>query len=437
MRTTWLLLLLLVPTSLWAQTLSDPSQFDKYLNRPITRITLTGNNITKTHVITRELTVKVGEPLTLEAATESISNLINLDIFSSVTVTPTLDGDGVALDFEVREMPWIIPFIKLKYNEQNGWSAGLSVSSLNLVGRDIRLSAYWLFLGGTNAFSFIGSWPWITGNHISLDLALEHLIRDDTLNEFEEESYIFQPIIGTYLGENGRLRGAFTWFQMKSDSTGRTLSADNRDDLFSIGGSIGWDSRDSWTDPHHGWHTELAVAKVGDPLPGDGEFWRGILDLRRYQPLARSQTLAIGSLFSMNTGTVGVDFPEYLMYRMGGANSIRGYNVDELGRVLFGQNQIILTVEYQWRILPFREYTVWKWPFRAGLQAAAFADWGNAWNEGQSPRGRGKAGFGIGLRPLVPAVNMLRFDFAVSGEGDFVFNFGINPKFDAQRLRLR
>jgi outer membrane protein assembly factor BamA len=294
-----------------------------------------------------------------------------------------------------------------------------------------------LFLGGTNAFSFIGSWPWIAGNHISLDLRLEHLIRDDTLNEFEEDSYIFQPVLGTYLGEHGRLKGQFTWFQMNSDSTGRTLSPDNTDNIFSIGGSIGWDSRDSWTDPHSGWHNELAVGKVGDPLPGDGDFWRGIFDFRRYQPLARDHTLAIGSLFSINTGTVGVDYPEYLMYRMGGANSIRGYNLDELGRVLFGQNQIILTIEYQWRILPFREYTVWKWPFRAGLQAAAFADWGNAWNEGQSLRDRGKAGFGIGLRPLVPAVNMMRLDIGVSEDGDVVFNFGINPKFDAQRLRLR
>jgi outer membrane protein assembly factor BamA len=313
---------------------------------------------------------------------------------------------------------------------------GPTVSSLNLFGRDIKVSAYWLF-GGTNSFSFIGSWPWIAGNHLSLDLTLQHLIRDDTLNEFEENSRIFRPVIGTFIGEHGRLKGTVSWFQMNSDSTGRTLDPDNEDNFLSIGGSIGWDSRDNWNDPHAGWNTEFAVAKTGDPLRGNGDFWRFILDLRRYQPLGARQTLAIGSLISINTGTVGIDYPEYLMYRMGGANSIRGYNLDELGRVLFGQNQAILTVEYQLTIMPFREYTVWKWPFRAGLQAAAFADWGNAWNEGQSPRDRGKAGFGIGLRPLVPAINMLRLDFGVSQDGDVVFNFGVNSKFFAQRERLR
>ena len=179
------------------------------------------------------------------------------------------------------------------------------------------------------------------------------------------------------------------------------------------------------------------IAKTGDPLPGNGDTWRIVFDLRRFQPVTKTQTLAMGSLISFNTGAVGVDYPEYFMYRMGGANSIRGYKLDELGSVLFGQNQIILTIEYQFLIMPFREYDVWKWPFRAGLQIAAFADWGNAWNEGQSLRDRGRFGFGVGLRPLVPAVNMLRLDLGVGRGGDFVFNFGIHTKFDAQRLRLR
>jgi outer membrane protein assembly factor BamA len=87
--------------------------------------------------------------------------------------------------------------------------------------------------------------------------------------------------------------------------------------------------------------------------------------------------------------------------------------------------------------MPFREYVIWKWPFRAGMQFAAFADWGNAWNEGQSLRDLGKAGFGVGLRPLLPAINMLRLDLGVSEDADVVFNFGIDTKFDAQRERLR
>jgi outer membrane protein insertion porin family len=413
MRITWLLLLLLlaglIPGTSSAQDEVDEKLFDPYWNLPIINITLAGNKITKEHVITRELTLEVGDSLTLDAVKESVQNLMNLDIFSSVTVTPTLEAEGVAIDFTVREMPWIIPYIKLKYNEENGWSIGPTVSSLNLFGRGIKLSAFWLF-GGTNTFSFIGSWPW---------------------------SYQFEPWIGTFIGKPGRLKGTVSWFQMNSDSAGRTLEPDNQDNFIMVAGSIGYDTRDSWTNPTRGWHNELLVGKFGDPLPGDGDSWRVILDLRRYQSLTKRQALAFGSLASMNTGTVGVAYPEYLMYRMGGANSIRGYNLDELGPILFGQNQIILTAEYQYMVMPFREYKIWKWPFRAGLQLAAFADWGNAWNEGQSLRDRGRFGAGVGIRAMVPAVNMVRFDFGVSEDGDVVFNFGIHAKFDAQRDRLR
>jgi len=414
-----------------------------YIGRTVTEVTVSGHNVTKEFVIRRELQVMVGEPFTPENASESITNLLNLDIFSSVTVTPMLDSTvtpldsaGVIVDFEVREMPWIIPYIKLKYNEQNGWSIGPTVTAFNLTGRDIKLSAYALF-GGTTTWSFIGSWPWITGNHVSLDLALEHLVRDDILNHFEEDSYRFIPWIGTFIGDNGRLRGTAGWFQMSSDSTGRTLDPDNTDNFYMIGGSVGYDSRDSWTDPRHGWHNELQIGKIGDPLPGNGDWWQAVFDIRRYQPMTKSQTLAMGSLISINTGTVGTDFPEYFMYRMGGANSIRGYNLDELGHVLFGQNQVILMAEYQLVVMPFREYRVWKWPFRAGLQFAAFADYGTAWNEGESLDGRAKFGAGVGARPMLPGINMLRFDFGVSQDGDVVFNFGVQAKFDAQRLRLR
>ena len=407
--------------------------FKKYIGRPVTRITIQGNDVTKEFVIRREIALEIGEPLTDEAAAKSVSNMMNLDIFSSVTVTPTLDGDGVAVDFDVNEMPWIIPYIKLKYNEENGWSVGPTVTAFNLAGRDIKLSAYALF-GGTTTFSFIGSWPWIVGNHLSLDLALEHLNRDDTLNEFEEDSYRFIPWIGTFIGESGRLRGSVGWFQMSSDSAGRTLDPDNTDDFFAVAGSIGYDTRDSWTNPHIGWHNELQIARIG----GSGDWTQYIFDVRRYQPMwGKKHTLAMGGLVSHNTGEVGVDFPEYFMYRMGGANSIRGYVLDDLGRVLFGQNQAILTFEYQYLVMPFREYKVIKWPFRAGLQLAAFADYGTAWNNGQSLDGQAKFGAGIGARPLLPGINMLRFDFGVSEDGDVVFNFGVQTKFDAQRLRLR
>jgi outer membrane protein insertion porin family len=436
MRIAWLVVLVCFPSGVLAAQSSDIDRYAEYNGQIVKAINLSGYKITKEYVITRELKIAVGQPFELAAMKTSVQNLLNLDIFASVNVTMQAESGGVSVDMVFREMPWIIPYLKFKYNEENGWSVGPTVSSLNLTGRDISLSAYMLF-GGTTTWSFVGDWPWITGNHVSLDLSLIHLVRDDTLNEFEETSYQFTPWLGTYLGENGRLQGTISWFQMHSDSTGRTLDPDDTDNLYSVGGAIGWDTRDSWSNPTDGWNSTLTIGKTGDPLPGNGDSWRFVLDGRRYQPVAKRQSLALGTLASFNTGKVGVDYPEYLMYRMGGANSIRGYLLDDLGPILYGQNQLIVTGEYHFLLMPFKQYGVLKWAFRAGLQLAAFADWGTAWNEGQNLGDRGKFGWGVGIRPLVPAIDMVRFDFGVSQEGDVVFNFGINTKFEAQLQRIR
>ena len=416
----------------FADEASLKKHLEKYKGQTVTQITITGNKSTKEYVIRREIQLVVGEPATLEAAWESVTGLLNLDIFSEIVVTAKEDSGGVAVNFDVHEMPPLIPYFKFKYNEENGWSIGPAVTAFNLAGRDIKLSGYVLF-GGTTTYSIVGSYPWITGNHVSLDLDLVHLNRDDTLNEFEEKSYQFTPWLGTFIGKSGRLKGSIGWFQMGSDSTGRTLDPDNTDDFAYAAGAIGYDTRDSWTNAHRGWNNQLQIGYFG----GSGDWWEAIIDLRRYQQLFRWNTLAMGTLFSLNSGTVDVDFPEYFMYRMGGANSIRGYLLDDLGPVLYGQNQAILTAEYQWEIMPWQAYKVIKWSFRAGLQLAAFVDYGTAWNNGQSTDGRWKFGYGVGIRPMLPAVNVVRFDMGVSQYGDIVFNFGVQTKFDAQRLRLR
>ena len=89
----------------------------------------------------------------------------------------------------------------------------------------------------------------------------------------------------------------------------------------------------------------------------------------------------ISGLASLQSGTVDVDIPVYMTYHMGGANSIRGYDVLELGKKIFGKNQLIGTAEYSFTVLPLRRWDVWKFAFRLGLDFALFADVGTAWSE--------------------------------------------------------
>ena len=123
---------------------------------------------------------------------------------------------------------------------------------------------------------------------------------------------------------------------------------------------------------------------------------------------------------------------------MGGSNSIRGYDINELGRRLAGKNQLINTFEYRFPLLDSREYELLGLPADLGLAGALFIDTGLAWNESKEfGLDRTRTGFGLGLRILAPAVDMTRFDIGFDTEGNWKIHFATFSKPRAQRSRLR
>ncbi len=416
----------------WADPVGFPTPGSAE-GRTVTTIELTGHKVTREYVITREIRTRVGESFHPDILAADVQRLENLSVFADIGVDAEPDGKGVRLRFRFKEMPSWVPLPGFSYTEEDGFAAGPKLSALNLFGRDMSLTAR-AYFGSANQYSVSYSWPWISGNHRSFNFYGARLSRADTLNGFEETSYEFTPRVGTYLGEHGRLEGKFSLFRMKSDVDGKTLDPDNEDTLPRLGAALGWDSRDSWNNPRRGWQNELELWRTG----GDGNFWSMNLDLRRWFPTTSRQRLMLNSLLSLQSGTVGEDLPVYLIYRMGGANSIRGYEIADLGRRLYGKNQLIGTAEYSFNLMPLRRFDLWKFALRLGLDVALFADGGIAWSEpGEFAWHRGRGGIGGGLRLLVPGSEMVRFDAGWSEEGGFQFHFGSGSKPVAQRLRLR
>jgi outer membrane protein assembly factor BamA len=291
-----------------------------------------------------------------------------------------------------------------------------------------------VFFGGASQRFARLTWPWISGNHVSLDFNGGLLQRDDTLNGFREKSWEFTPWLGTWLGENGRLRGTVSYFRMNSDVDGKTLDPDNEDQFLRVAGSLGWDTRDSWRDPRRGWLNEIEVWRTA----GDGDFWTMNLDLRRYQPIARRQHLLLAGLLTLQSGTVGEDLPGYFTYYLGGANSIRGYAIEALGPELNGKNQLLTTAEYNLRLLDIERRDFWKWSYSLGLQLALFGDLGLAWDDSHEfSWKRFRGGVGAGLRILVPGAEQVRLDVGWSADGGLHFHFASGNKPTGQRRRPR
>jgi len=414
----------------------DPlARYDGFL---VTSVDVAGYQVTKPFVIRREIRAQVGDDFSAATVAADLTRIENLGIFSSqwVTVTPT--DSTVALVYQVREMPWIVPYPIVAYTEVDGFSAGAGVASVNMLGRSIILAAAGT-VGGVDAFSLAFTHPWITGNHIGVSAVLSDDRRFDPLNDFREHSREITPWVGRWVGDAGRVAATVGWFQMNADRDGITVSPDRRDDFLRFGIRGGIDTRNSWRNPCNGWNNELALMWIEGLGAGESSWPLLEVDLRRYQPVfGYRNALIVGALLSWQDGQAGTEVPGYLQYRMGGANSIRGYDIGVLGRELYGKNQFIATVEYQHQLIRLREFRYNKWSVSAGLDLAVFMDLGNAWNLAPGfNTANSRRGFGVGLRFLVPAVNEIRTDVAVGEDGEVFFHLGVGEKLSAQRNRLR
>lgn len=407
------------------------ADLEPYRGQTIAEIRLAGHRITRDYVITREIWSHEGDPLDPDLIAEDIIRLENLAIFGSVTVTPTASESGVELDFEFTEMPWIVPYPAIKWNEQNGFSGGLGVSSPNFMGRGVTLSTSAVF-GGTTNVSFRGAHPWISGDHLSVELLAYHTERENTLLEFQEASDRVEVTVGYHIGRFGRMSGNIGYWGVASDKEGITLQPDDRDDMFLAGFTVGYDSRDSWRVPHRGWDARI----VSEQLLGDAQTRTVTLDVTRYQPIVDRHTIAFGPLVSLRSGEIGAEVPSYDLFFLGGANSVRGYALDVLGKEISGKNRLLGSAEYRYLLLPVRALHLMKWSIAVGLEVAAFTDAGVIWSEpNEFNLDRTRFGYGAGVRVLFPVVDMIRFDVGVSEFGDVEFNFGIRSMFDARSLR--
>ncbi len=435
-RTLGALLLALGPTAASAQLDITPLLVDE--GRTVEAIEIEGRNVTRENVVTREIHTTVGEPFETATAIADLQRLQNMQVFSEIhlEVEPG-KGDAVRVKFVLKEMNSWLPTLAAQYTEENGFSVGPGIAALNLTGRNIRLTGSAIF-GGTTQIWTDFNWPWITGHHMGLRGRGALLERTDSLNEFEETSYELTLRPSRFLGEHGRLGAGFQLLTVASDRDGKTLSSTNKDLLISLEASIGWDTRDAWSNPKGGWKNELVISKTGGALGGDADFWRLIVDLRRWQSTFPRQRLMLSGLMSLQGGEVGVGLPEYIQFRLGGANTIRGYDIEELGRTLFGRNQLLGTAEYSFRVVPMRRFDFWKLSFRLGLELALFGDVGVAWTESRDLNAnRARAGLGAGVRLLIPGSEMVRVDVGWSPEGGFRLHLSGGTKPERQRQRLR
>jgi outer membrane protein insertion porin family len=376
----------------------------------IKEIRILGLKRTKEYIVRRELISKVGDPFLEENLETEFSRLDLLDIFSKITIAPSLKEDGVVLTYTFVETFPFIPTVSVQITDENAVAAGGGFKTPNLFGRDIFLWTR-LLMGGATTVEFWLVNPWVTGNHLGYWLKYYHRERDNLIGDFFETANEFSFEIGSYLGEYGRIGGEFEFTNIRSNTTGTTLSPDNSDNMTRVRFYLGYDSRDRFSDTRKGWWNELSIAKEFKIFKNSSNFYQVDFDIRRYQPLPfwDRHTLAVFSLLTLRTGEVGIDIAPWQQFGVGGTNTIRGWEY----AYQKGKNQFVNTLEYRITVLRPRLITLpLNIHFWGGVQICLFGDFGIAWNQrNQFKVNNFISGYGVGLRILVPIVGMTRIDF--------------------------
>jgi outer membrane protein assembly factor BamA len=396
----------------------------------VREIRVTGLRKLPPDAVIRHLATRTGEPFRTRTLALDQRRLDELRLFSAVDIRPELDAGAVVLHVAVTETLRVLPVVMLRVTDENGVSAGGGVRTINLLGRETQSGASVLF-GGDESVNVIVDRTTITPGTWSRHTGISYSSRQNTLYDFDERATTVEARVARNFTHGLRVGGLASLLAVDTGSSGASLSADGEDLVPTLGAFLTFDTLDSSTNPRNGTWAEAEV----NWLSGDARSWTFIVDGRRFQRLSDRHGLGIFSLASVQTGEVGVDLPEYLQFALGGANTVRGW---ALGSQT-GRSQFIGTGEYTFVARQVTPFSVFGINAYAGVQLAAFADVGLAWTDSTDRKWASALdGYGVGVRLLVPFVDLIRVDVAWGEPGRGATGyFGVSLKAARQRQRVR
>jgi outer membrane protein assembly factor BamA len=395
---------------------------------PIREVRITGLRHVASESVERHLGTRVGQPYRRAAIEAARRRLDELRLFASIAFDPQLVNEGVTLHVAVTETLRLLPFVVVRVTDENGLSAGPGLRAINLLGRESQASVAMRF-GGEVGVSASVDRTTVSPGTWARHLGVSHNTRENSLYGFDEAATTADGRFALNWGQGLRTGASADLLVIGVDES---ATAEGRTDVIpTLGAFLTWDGLDSATNPRTGTWGEVEVNR----RMHDAASWTFILDGRRFQRLSARQGIGLFSLATFQTGAVGDGLPDYLQFDLGGANSVRGWSLGSRR----GRHQWIGTAEYSFVLRPLQAFSVAGVNLYAGVQLAAFADLGWTSNDGADPaKASAIDGYGLGLRFLVPFVDLVRLDVAWGepGRGATAY-FGVALKAARQRQRVR
>ncbi len=392
----------------------------------IDKIYIDGNNVTKDHVIRREIVIKEHEPFNVTKTRRSQERIFNLGFFRDINLdVDQVNNNTVDLIFKVEEKPTGMATIGAGYSSEDGVIGNLQISKANLFGRGQKLSFMWEFGKRKQNYQVSFFEPYLFGSFISFGTDLfdmtrsrDYVYTDDNgirkTDVYTEKHQGAAIKFGRRFFDDYLVNVSYGFDRVKIYDVDDDTSVNHmplveeqkkgEQDTSSITTTFSRDTRDNVFFTRRGTYTRLSVKYAGGALGGNNNFVKGLFNHSRFYNVFWNFVLA----FNLDAGKVdsftpSKEVPIYERFYIGGSESVRGYDYrGDIGPQDGGLYKIVYNVEYKFPIVMDKKQVV--------LEGAIFYDVGGSWANGGDVDlriGRGpnmmRSGVGVGIRFTTPA----------------------------------
>jgi len=388
------------------------------------RINITGNTVTRDKVIRRELKVVEGEDFSGTRMKKSIQNLHRLGFFEDVEVQTKKGSqdDLMVLDVGVKERPTGSFSIGAGYSSFDSMMGMFQVSQNNLMGRGQKLSAAGAIGGRTTEFDIRFNEPWLMDRPLEMDLGLYKFKRE--YYEYTKDSYGLTFRFTFPIGLDEYTKAFAGYGYENADVTDvpddaayviKDMQGNNVTSSIIIG--LRRNSKDKPWDTREGSDHRISFEWAGDPLGGTVAFERYAASTQWFFPLPWKTVFMVQGRWGYVVARPEAGkLPVYQKYRLGGINTIRGFDDWEVsprdpatGDAIGGEKMHIYNFEFRFPLLKDQ-----------GVTGLVFFDAGNAYTEDENwSFSNIKKSVGTGIRWYSPIGPLrLEYGWVIGPEGD-------------------
>lgn len=378
------------------------------------RINITGNTVTRDKVIRRELKVIEGDYFSGTKLKNSTSNLYRLGFFENIEVKPRKGSseDQMILDINLKERPTGSFSIGAGYSSYDNLMGTFQISQDNLFGRGQKIAARARLGSKTTQFDVRFTEPWLFDRPLGLGVEVYKWEREDY--DYTKDSLGGALRLSFPVGLDEYTKASVKYSYDSSDISGIEDDAalalremEGKNVTSSMTFALGRDSRDVLWNTTRGSVNRISYSYAGGILGGDVYFDRYEAKSGWFFPLPWKTVFFAQGQWGYVKGRSGGKLPIYQKYRLGGINTIRGFDFlsisprdPETDDRIGGEKMMVYNLEYRFPLLS-----------EQGIVGLVFMDAGNVYGDNQDwDFGEIKKSAGAGIRWYSP-VGPIRLEY--------------------------